>query len=108
MLRSLAHNGILHATRGPYGGYAFTRDRNGVTLSDILHAVGIGGSGAILESEILTKIVLPALSPAEQALKQALDQINLNDLARFAKAIEIGLSKGTGREAKRPVKAGQS
>jgi Rrf2 family transcriptional regulator, iron-sulfur cluster assembly transcription factor len=105
MLRSLVHEGILTGTRGPYGGYAFIRDHNAVTLSDILRAVGIGDPGQKPESEIATKIVLPVLSLAEHAFQQALSQINLNDLVRYAKAIDTGSRGGQGRNgARRPVK----
>jgi Rrf2 family iron-sulfur cluster assembly transcriptional regulator len=84
MLQSLAHDGILKSIRGPRGGYELGRDRNAVTLSDILRAVGFGDEEEEPQSEILTDIVLPAMAPAEQAFEQALNQIDLNDLVRYA------------------------
>ena len=44
------------------------RDQKGVTVNDILHAAGtIDDEEKELKSEIVTKVVLPVLSPAEQA-----------------------------------------
>jgi Rrf2 family transcriptional regulator, iron-sulfur cluster assembly transcription factor len=84
MLQSLAHDGIIKSIRGPRGRYELGRDRNAVTLSDILRAVGFGDEEEEPQSEILTDIVLPALKPAEQAFEQALNQIHLDDLVRYA------------------------
>jgi Rrf2 family iron-sulfur cluster assembly transcriptional regulator len=84
MLQSLAHDGILKSIRGPRGGYELGRDRDAVALGDILCAVGFGDEEEEPQSEILTNIVLPALSAAEQAFEQALNQINLDDLVRYA------------------------
>jgi Rrf2 family transcriptional regulator, iron-sulfur cluster assembly transcription factor len=84
MLQSLVHDGILESSRGPQGGYELARDHNAVTLNDILRAVGVGGEEEEPQSEILTDIVLPALSPAEQAFEQALNQISLDDLVGYA------------------------
>jgi Rrf2 family transcriptional regulator, iron-sulfur cluster assembly transcription factor len=85
MLRSLVRKGILGGSRGPHGGYRFARDRNATTLNDILRAVGDDDEEP--QSEIITKVVLPLLAPAERALKQALDQIDLDDLIRYTKAV---------------------
>jgi Rrf2 family iron-sulfur cluster assembly transcriptional regulator len=91
MLRSLVHGGILKGTRGPLGGYelARNRNRNRVTLSDILRAVDIGDGEEKPKSETVTKIVLPVLSIAERAFEQTLNQIKLDDLIRKAKAVEM-------------------
>jgi Rrf2 family transcriptional regulator, iron-sulfur cluster assembly transcription factor len=89
MLQSLAHDGILKSIRGPRGGYEVGRDRNAVTLSDILRAIGIGDmEEENPQSETVTKIVLPVLSFAEHAFEQTLSKINLDDLVRYAKAVE--------------------
>jgi Rrf2 family transcriptional regulator, iron-sulfur cluster assembly transcription factor len=85
MLQSLAHAGILEGSRGPHGGYRLARDRNAVTLSDILRAVGVDEEEREHEeptSEIFTNVVLPLLVPAERALERALKQIDLRDLIR--------------------------
>jgi Rrf2 family iron-sulfur cluster assembly transcriptional regulator len=95
VLQSLVRGGILKGIRGPRGGYALARDRNGITVNDILRAAGTVDEGtAEPTSVIVTKVVLPLLSVAEQAFGKALDQINLDDLVRYAER-----SNGTGREA---------
>ena len=79
-------NRLLRGIRGPNGGYELACERNGVTVNDILRAAGIGDEEE-LKSEIVTKVVLPVLSPAEQALGQALNQISLNDIVRYAESM---------------------
>jgi Rrf2 family transcriptional regulator, iron-sulfur cluster assembly transcription factor len=89
MLRSLVHDRILKGVRGPHGGYEFARDRNAVTLSDILRALGIGDPEDKPKSETVTTIVLPALSLAQHAFEQTLNEINLDELVRYAKSVDM-------------------
>ena len=95
LLQSLVRNRLLRGIRGPNGGYELACERNGVTVNDILRAAGIGDEEE-LKSEIVTKVVLPVLSPAEQALGQALNQISLNDIVRYA---ELMVTKQVGTKA---------
>jgi Rrf2 family transcriptional regulator, iron-sulfur cluster assembly transcription factor len=88
LLQSLVRNGLLKGIRGPSGGYELACERNGVTVNDILRAAGmVGEEDEEPKSESVTKVVLPVLSPAEQAFGQALDQINLNDMVRYAESL---------------------
>jgi Rrf2 family transcriptional regulator, iron-sulfur cluster assembly transcription factor len=85
VLQALVRAGILKGTRGPRGGYALARERRGLTASDILRATGIGEEGdEEPKSEIITNVVLPVLALAERAFWQALSQITLEDLVRYA------------------------
>ena len=96
VLQSLVRDGILIGIRGPRGGYELARDRNGVTANDILRAAGtVDEDGEEPMSEIVTKVVLPFLSAAEQAFGQALNQINLDDMVRHAERLN---GNGTGRD----------
>ena len=97
LLQSLVRNRLLKGIRGPNGGYELACERNGVTVNDILRAAGIGDEEEEeLKSEIVTKVVLPVLSPAEQALGQALNQISLNDIVRYA---ELMVTEQVGTKA---------
>ena len=97
LLQSLVRNRLLKGVRGPNGGYELACERNGVTVNDILRAAGIGDEEEEeLKSEIVTKVVLPVLSPAEQALGQALNQISLNDIVRYA---ELMVTEQVGTKA---------
>ena len=91
VLQSLVRNRILKSIRGPRGGYELARDPSGVTANDILRAASTGEDGDEPTSEIVTKVVLPVLSVVEQAFKQALSQINLNDMVRYAQSIATEL-----------------
>src|SRR5437763_11851942 len=78
VLQSLVRVGILKGIRGPHGGYELARERRGVTANDILRAAGtVHEAGEEPNSELVTTVVLPVLSAAEQEFGQALSRINL-------------------------------
>lgn len=89
VLQALVRCGILHGIRGPRGGYELARDRRDVTANDILRAAGTvedaetGHAG----SELLSKIVLPAMANAEHEFGVALARISVEDMAREAQAL---------------------
>jgi Rrf2 family iron-sulfur cluster assembly transcriptional regulator len=89
VLQALVRCGILKGIRGPRGGYALARDRRRVTANDILRAAGTVDESDMLHSgsELLNKIVLPAMASAEQEFGIALARINLEDMARDAQAL---------------------
>jgi Rrf2 family iron-sulfur cluster assembly transcriptional regulator len=100
VLQALVRCGILRGIRGPRGGYELARDRRRVTANDILRAAGTVDEADLTHagSDLLNKIVLPAMANAEQQFGVALARINLEDMARDAQA----LSKTAGRGATRP------
>ncbi len=85
VLQSLVRDGILRGVRGPRGGYALARDCRHVTASDILRAAGtVDGLEEHPASDLMFKVVLPALSAAEYEFGQALSRIKLDDMVRHA------------------------
>jgi Rrf2 family iron-sulfur cluster assembly transcriptional regulator len=86
VLQALVRDGILKGIRGPRGGYELARERRRVTANDILRAAGTVDDAEehSAASELMTKVVLPALSSAEQEFGIALSRINLEDMARHA------------------------
>jgi len=95
VLQSLVRDGILKGIRGPRGGYELARERQGVTASDILRAAGAGDEAAEEpHCELVEKVIIPILSAAEREFGQALNRINLDDIARHAER----LNGGAGRE----------
>jgi DNA-binding IscR family transcriptional regulator len=81
----LARDGILKGIRGPYGGYELARERRGVTANDILRAADtVHEAGEEPNSELVAKVVLPALLVAEQEFGQALSRISLDDMVHRA------------------------
>ena len=98
VLQALVRCGILRGIRGPRGGYELARDRRRVTANDILRAAGTVDEGdpTHVGSDLLNKIVLPAMANAEQQFGIALARISLEDMARDAQA----LSKTAGRAAR--------
>jgi Rrf2 family transcriptional regulator, iron-sulfur cluster assembly transcription factor len=91
VLQALVRDGILKGVRGPHGGYELARDRRGVTANDILRAArsvdDIDNPPA--GSELLDKVVLPALSTAELEFGNALSRINVDDMARCAESLKL-------------------
>jgi Rrf2 family protein len=90
VLQALVRAGILKGIRGPRGGYESARDRRCVTADDILRAAGTVDEAdeSHAGSDLLTKIVLPAMAHAEQEFGTALARISLEDLARDAQALK--------------------
>jgi Rrf2 family iron-sulfur cluster assembly transcriptional regulator len=89
VLQALVRDGILKGIRGPRGGYELARERRRVTANDILRAAGTvdDAEDHSAASELMTKVVLPALSSAEQEFGIALARINLEDMARRAESL---------------------
>ncbi len=81
--------GILRGVRGPRGGYELARDRRRVTANDILRAARTVEDSELPDagSDLLLKIVLPAMANAETEFGVALSRINLEDMARDAQAL---------------------
>jgi Rrf2 family transcriptional regulator, iron-sulfur cluster assembly transcription factor len=90
VLQALVRDGILKGIRGPRGGYELGRESNRVTANDILRAAGSveDTNEEPADSELLNKIVLPALSAAEQEFGIALSRINLDDMVRGAETLK--------------------
>jgi Rrf2 family iron-sulfur cluster assembly transcriptional regulator len=89
VLQALVRDGILKGIRGPRGGYELARERRRVTANDILRAAGTvdDNDERPAESDVLNKVVLPALSHAEHEFGVALSRINLEDMARHAETL---------------------
>jgi DNA-binding IscR family transcriptional regulator len=95
LLQSLVRDGILKGIRGPRGGYELARERPRVTANDILRAAGpVDGLEQNPTSELLVKVVIPALSAAEREFGLALSRINLDDMARHAENLHAGNGSG--------------
>ena len=90
VLQALVRYGILKGIRGPRGGYELARDRRRVTANDILRAAATvdEADASHAGSDLLTKIVLPAMASAEHEFGVALARISLEDLARDAQALK--------------------
>lgn len=91
VLQALVRDGILKGIRGPRGGYALARERRRITAGDILRAAGTVEEvdEPAADSELVSKIVLPALSHAEREFGVALSRINLEDMARRAETLSL-------------------
>jgi Rrf2 family transcriptional regulator, iron-sulfur cluster assembly transcription factor len=95
VLQALVRHGILKGIRGPRGGYELARERRRITADDILRAAGTAdelNEMSLTESNLLSKVVMPALAQAEHAFSNALARINIEDLVRSAE----GLRKSVG------------
>src|SRR3974390_1754961 len=79
VLQALVRYGILRGILGPRGGYELSRDRRRVTANDILRAAGTVEEADVAQagSDLLIKIVLPAMANAEQEFGIALARIGL-------------------------------
>src|SRR5581483_8168767 len=85
VLQALVRVGILRGIRGPRGGYELARERRRISADDILRAAGTieeGAESGKSGSELLEKVVLPAIGQAEKAFSSALGRINLDELVK--------------------------
>src|SRR3979411_2114620 len=83
VLQALVRHGILKGIRGPRGGYELARERRRITADDILRAAGTAdelNEMSITDSNLVSKVVMPALAQAEHAFSTALARINIEDL----------------------------
>jgi Rrf2 family iron-sulfur cluster assembly transcriptional regulator len=90
VLQALVRDGILKGIRGPRGGYELGRESQRVTANDILRAAGSveDTDEQPVNSELLNKVVLPALATAEQEFGVALSRINLDDMVGRAESLK--------------------
>jgi Rrf2 family iron-sulfur cluster assembly transcriptional regulator len=90
VLQALVRDGILKGIRGPRGGYELGRESQRVTANDILRAAGSveDSNEEPVNSELLNKVVLPALATAEQEFGVALSRINLDDMVGRAESLK--------------------
>ena len=103
VLQALVRCGILKGIRGPRGGYELARDRRRITANDILQAAGTVEDSEESQSgsELVTKVVLPAVAAAEREFGVALSRINVEDLARDAQAVQEQEPEARTAEARR-------
>jgi Rrf2 family transcriptional regulator, iron-sulfur cluster assembly transcription factor len=89
VLQALVRCGILKGIRGPRGGYELARERRKVTVNDILRAAGTVEDSEEMHggSDLVQRVVLPAISGAEHEFGVALSRINIEDLVRDAQAL---------------------
>ena len=89
VLQALVRCGILRGVRGLRGGYELARDRRRVTANDILRAARTVEDSELPDagSDLLLKIVLPAMANAETEFGVALSRINVDDMVRDARAL---------------------
>jgi Rrf2 family protein len=90
VLQALVRDGILKGIRGPRGGYELARDVRRVTADDILRSAGSVdeiGTTPLPRSGLLGKVVLPALTLAENEFAAALSRINIDEMVRSAERL---------------------
>ena len=91
VLQALVRHGVLNGVRGPRGGYQLGREARHITVDDILRAIGTiedEGEVAAAKSNLLAKVVVPALAQAESAFSGALNHINIEELAGTAQLLK--------------------
>jgi Rrf2 family transcriptional regulator, iron-sulfur cluster assembly transcription factor len=90
VLQALVRCGILKGIRGPRGGYELAREGNRITVNEILRAAGTVEETDELDggSELVRRVVLPAMAAAEHEFGVALSRITIDDLLRDAHATE--------------------
>jgi Rrf2 family protein len=87
LLQALVREGILRGIRGPRGGYHLGRPGNTITVERILRTVRTTEDAqqtSLAQSQLLSKVVVPALERIEKTFSTALARISIADLTRSA------------------------
>ena len=84
-LQQLVRHGILVGVRGPRGGYRLARERQRITIGDIVRVVQGGGDRAsetdgMEGSELRTKVVRPLWTEIQDMLMARLEALSIEDL----------------------------
>lgn len=90
VLQALVRQGILKGVRGPGGGYRLARAPGQIAAEEILRtACNISDQNDIraAESSIVSQVLRPSLTQAEDAFSAALAHISIEDLLRTAKML---------------------
>ncbi len=86
LLQTLSRSALLESVRGPRGGYRLGRPRRDIKLSDIVETAVSedGGSEEGPIGELFARVVEPAWRDLDDALRERLRGISLDDLMRRA------------------------
>ena len=84
-LQQLVQNGILVGVRGPRGGYRLARERQRITIGDIVRVVQgarteASKPGDMEGSELGTKVVRPIWTEMQNIVMTRLDELSIEDL----------------------------
>ena len=84
-LQQLVRHGILVGVRGPRGGYRLARERQRITIGDIVRVVQGGGDRAsetdgMEGSELRAKVVRPLWTEIQDMVMAHLDDLSIEDL----------------------------
>jgi Rrf2 family protein len=88
LLQALVRTGILKGVRGPRGGYELAKERRRITAGDIVRAAMSSQPEDSLtpepDSQLVEKVVGPAVKQAGIAFLSALDELTVEDLCKQA------------------------
>jgi Rrf2 family iron-sulfur cluster assembly transcriptional regulator len=91
VLQALVRDGILRGIRGPHGGYQLAREQNNISAEHIMRAAvsaEMAGEPPLPPSDLIGRVVRPALADAEATFSAALSRITIADMAKAAEALE--------------------
>jgi Rrf2 family transcriptional regulator, iron-sulfur cluster assembly transcription factor len=91
VLQALVREGILRGIRGPGGGYELAGAQQDISAESILRAAGTADDEEDVlpaaTSPLLTSVVVPAVSQAEQIFCEALARISIEDMVQRAEGM---------------------
>ena len=90
VLQAFVREGILKGIRGPGGGYELAREPQAITAEQILRAAGTVDEFEATSqptSQLVSKVVSPAMVEAERAFASVLAQVSVADMVRRAESI---------------------
>lgn len=95
VLNALVRANILKGVRGPKGGYELARERRRITVAEIVQASERLAQEDEEGSELVTRVIGPAIEQAARAFLDELDRISVEDLCgRVGEAPQSGALRG--------------
>ncbi|MCR0983489.1 RrF2 family transcriptional regulator [Roseomonas populi] len=87
VFQALSRAGLLEGVRGPRGGYRLARRPRDIRLSEAVAAVADGAEGGSdLSGPLHAKVVGPLWAELDEALRERLEGLTLEDLLRRSQA----------------------
>jgi DNA-binding IscR family transcriptional regulator len=92
ILQALVRAGILKSVRGPAGGYALARERRRLSVGEIVRiALRAEEEAPDVAPPLLSAVLEPIISDAEESALRRLDDVTLDDL--HARAVALGFGE---------------
>ncbi|MGQ0741999.1 MAG: RrF2 family transcriptional regulator [Alphaproteobacteria bacterium] len=97
VMQQLVRAGILKGVRGPRGGYRLGRERERISVGDVVRvAMSVDPNGEKFDggSELGRRVVVPLIASLQDDVMAKLDEVSIEDICQRARASGLDCGKG--------------